>query len=102
MKRLISIFVFLSVASMAAAQEYPWFWHTEGNALKGQVKEVREYEFGWGSAPGDTNYYCYTFAMGGRTLIEFIDDVSRFCHDSDVRVLSKNRFESEDDFDEHE
>ncbi len=82
MKRPIPIFVFLCVASMAAAQEYPWFWHTEGNALKGQVKEVRGYEFGWGSAPGDTNYYCYTFAMGGRTLTEFIDDVSRFCHNT--------------------
>ena len=66
-KALFTTIILCAVAITSSAQELPWFWHENDYALKGHVKEVREYHIEMRGDPElqDTDYYFYTYSPDG-------------------------------------
>lgn len=85
MKKALFITIILCVVAItSSAQELPWFWHENDYALKGHVKEVREYHIEMRGDPElqDTDYYFYTYSPDGHILTEYFDDVDKLCHNT--------------------
>ena len=83
-KALFTTIILCAVAITSSAQELPWFWHENDYALKGHVKEVREYHIEMRGDPElqDTDYYFYTYTPDGHILTEYFDDVDKLCHNT--------------------
>jgi hypothetical protein len=83
-KALFTSIILCAVAITSSAQELPWFWHENDYALKGHVKEVREYHIEMRGDPElqDTDYYFYTYSPDGHILTEYFDDVDKLCHNT--------------------
>ena len=83
MKKALFITIILcAMAITTSAQELPWFWHENDYALKGHVKEVREYHIEMRGDPElqDTDYYFYTYRDGDCHSIEY------YLYDADGRL----------------